>query len=262
MSRFTLITGALALGIAGSPASAAPIAYTDEATYLADLAAFGYTAVLEGFQNDAVWGGVRSSIVDGFHTASSITSQGVTWTRNFNTTNSGVTTSDNGDGDWFFYEYVHGGYLHPGDNTFQTNPQPDCTIPELCGDGFVGTAASGVLYAVGGWIETNTPIAKIGLFLDGYPNNAVDFGETCVGEDCQNNSTLGTTPQFFGVIDTAGFTSFEYRELEGTQDEAKFIFADNFTFAGSALPTVPLPPALWLLGSGLLALTGIARRKR
>ena len=38
--------------------------------------------------------------------------------------------------------------------------------------------------------------------------------------------------QFFGVIDTrlAGFSRFEFRELEGTNGDAKYIYADEFAF--------------------------------
>jgi hypothetical protein len=38
--------------------------------------------------------------------------------------------------------------------------------------------------------------------------------------------------------------------------------ASGLTLTGSsAPPPVPLPPAVWLLGSGLLGLAGVARRK-
>ena len=43
----------------------------------------GYTATHEGFEDDTVWGSVRSSIVDGFHSAPSISNLGMTWTSNF-----------------------------------------------------------------------------------------------------------------------------------------------------------------------------------
>jgi hypothetical protein len=66
----------------------------------------------------------------------------------------------------------------------------------------------------------------------------MDFGETCDppdSENCFSNSTIGTTPKFFGVIDELGFERFEYRELEGKLEidggDLKYIFADDFYFA-------------------------------
>lgn len=34
-----------------------------------------------------------------------------------------------------------------------------------------GKAEEGLLVAIGGWLDTNTPYASIGLFLGVYPNN-------------------------------------------------------------------------------------------
>jgi hypothetical protein len=130
-----------------------------------------------------------------------------------------------------FYSYPHGSYETPDPNT-------DCFIPGDCGDGFRGIPDNGLMYAIGGWIDTNTPNAKLGLFLGNYPENPVDFGETCDppdSENCYSNSTIGTAKQFFGVIDEAGFERFEYRELEGKLEidggDIKYIFADDFSFA-------------------------------
>lgn len=233
---------------------AVPVAYVDQAAFLNDLATLGHAAVHEGFESDTVWGGVRSSIVDGNHTAPEITSRGVTWTSNH--TGNGVTTSEGAarSGTYGFYSLPHGAYSSPG--------SLDCSIPGECGDGFIGTTAAGTLFGVGGWFRTNTPYAKLGMFLGSYPDNPVDFGETCdsSGQNCVGNSTLGTAYEFFGVIDPDGFSQFEYRELEGTSGDAKLIFADDFRIAGSAT-VVPLPPALGLFGAGLLGLFGVRRRR-
>ena len=109
-------------------------------------------------------------------------------------------------------------------------------MPGNCGDGWVGTA-TGVLHAVGGWVETNTFGAKLGLILDGDFQSPVDLGETCdpSGENCSDLAILDYAPRFFGVIDPAGFTFFEFRELEGTAEDAKLMFADDFTLG--FLPT-------------------------
>ena len=247
--------------------NAALVAYTDEAAFLSDLAALG-SVVHEGFEGSA-WDGVRSSI-SGFITAPSVSSLGVTWTSNNPT--GGVTTGSGPalTGDWGFYAYPHGSYA--ATNTDCSDP---ISIPGVCGDGFLGSADSGVFYGVGGWIETNTPFAKLGMFIGAYnqdnydqPNdtfsNEVDFGETCDGNDenCSDNAIIGTQHKFFGVIDSDGFSQFEYREMEGTNGDQKLIFADDFYFAGSDIAAIPTQPEDWHIDYDLLGLIGIARRKK
>ena len=69
----------------------------------------------------------------------------------------------------------------------------------------------------------------MGLVIGRYPDNEIDLGETCDtdGENCVDNAIIGTQPEFFGVIDSDGFAAFEFRELEGTIDDAKYIFTDD-----------------------------------
>jgi hypothetical protein len=152
------------------------------------------------------------------------------WTANNPT--SGITTGSGPalSGDYGFYSIPHGSYTNPA-------PGVTCFTPGECGDGWRGRPLEGVINAIGGWVETNTPYAKIGLYLGEYPDNAVDFGQTCdppESENCYGNSTIGTAHQFFGVIDTLGFESFEYRELEGKLEigggDIKYIFSDDFYF--------------------------------
>ena len=244
----SLLTGAaLCLGVVLVPAtSAATVTYIDEASFLADLNALGHAITHEGFEDDAVWGAARSTVIDGFNTAPTITSQGLTWRSN--NPDGNITTSDGAarSGDWGLFAYPHGSYASDGVNGL------DCTIPGECGDSFVGEAGSGeLLFGIGGWIRTNTPPAELGMFVDGV---AQDFGETCdsSGENCVNNASLSGSA-FFGVIDTSGFSSFEYRDLEGTLDEMKYLFADDFYYAGTAT-VVPVPAAVWLFASGVLML--------
>jgi len=47
-------------------------------------------------------------------------------------------------------------------------------------------------------------------------------------------------------------------------DGAFIGFSANFNLAGADLPppAVPVPAAVWLFGSGLLGLVGVARRKK
>lgn len=205
-------------------ASAAPLAYIDEAAFLADLATMGYTPLHEGFEEEAAWSGTRGQVV------AEVTSQGMAWSAN--NAISGITTGTGParTGQYGFYAIPHGSYTSPP-------PGVTCFTPGECGDGWRGRAESGTIRAIGGWVETNTPFAKIGLFIGEYPGNPVDFGETCDppgSENCWNNATIGTAHQFFGVIDTTGFERFEYRELEGKLEidggDIKLIFSDDFYF--------------------------------
>jgi hypothetical protein len=207
-------------------AIAAPEVYLDETTFLNELAAMGYAAIHEGFEDDAVWGAVRSPAK-----APAVSSQGATWSAN--NLSSEITTG-NGPaltGEWGFYSLPHGSYDTP-------DPGASCFNPEECGDGFRATANTGAFIAHGGWIETNTPFAKLGIYLGNYPDNPIDLGETCDppgSENCQGNDILGTESKFFGVIDPAGFERIEYRELEGKLEppgggDLKYIFADDFYF--------------------------------
>ena len=187
-------------------ASAAVHVYTNQPSFMNDLTALGYITVHEGFEDDVAWGHVRTTIVGGTFTAPSVTNLGITWAAN--NTNGEVTTGDGPalTGAWGFFCLPHGDFVNG------------------ITDGFVGTS-SDTLYGIGGWIETNTPPAQLALVLDGKELQLIDFGDV----------PLETRHKFFGVIDTEGFTKFEYRETEGQIDDQKFIFADDFTFArGSA----------------------------
>jgi hypothetical protein len=215
------------------PAYAEIRVYTDHTSFLADLQSSGHLIREEGFEDDAVWGGVRTTVVTGFSTAPIVASQGVAWASNFAAGN--ITTSEGASrsGNWGIFSYPHGSYA-TGIN---------CMTEGACGDGFTGGAALG-FYAIGGWIRTNTPYAKVGLILDGSP---VDFAGA---------GTIGTNYEFFGAVSTASFSQFEFRELEGTKEDQKFIFGDDFYLA-----PVPEPSGAVLLLVGLGLVGFVARRR-
>jgi hypothetical protein len=223
----TLVVAAMLLWIM-VPAHAQVTTYTDEAAYKAELARLGYSTFNEGFENDAVWDSVRSSISEGTNSAPSITSMGITWTSNHPATNDITTRSSAAKtGNWGIYDPDHGVATGtPGQCNVET-PPPECFFH----DGVSGTkeAGGGTLHGVGGWIRTNTPFARINFILDG---TTVEDFETI---------QLGTTFLFFGVIDTNGFNSFEIRETEGAVGDEKFIFADDFTFGTGPSPNAALP---------------------
>lgn len=213
-----IISAIVVLVLCGST-MAAVTAYTDEAAFLEDLAVLGYSTIIESFECDT-WIATRSSVVGGFHTSPSMLSQRITWTAN--DVDSTVTTGSGAaiTGNWGFYSYPH---------------NPD-------GDGFIGTGEV-ILYGVGGWFDTNTPPAELGLIIDGDELNPVDFGEICEYDEFGEpfncvDLLLWTAPQFYGVINTDGFAFFEFRELEGVPGDQKLLFADDFTFAVATDPLV------------------------
>ena len=254
MSAPWILAALLAISSFIPTATAVPVAYTDESAFLSDLSTLGNPVAHEGFEG-AAWDGVRSTISGGFLVSNSITNLGLTWTSNF--PDGDITTSNGAarTGDWGVFSYPHGSYATGGTS---------CNTAGVCGDGIQGSAVAGTLYAIGGWFRTNTPYAKVGLSI----GTNIDFGETCDvnGQNCVDNAILGTAYQFFGVIDTAGFASFEYRELEGTASDQKFIFGDDFYFAGTNISpgAVPVPATLPLFvsGAGLLGFIGWQRKKR
>jgi hypothetical protein len=195
--------------------------YVNYAEFIAAVDALGLARVRESFEDDAAWGDVRTTVVGGEMTAPSITNLGLTWRAN--NPDGEVTTGDGPAfiGQWGFFTLPHGSYL----------TGVDCHLPVNCGDGWRVTSDQ-PLYALGGWVETNTPPAKLGLYLGPGLGNPVDLGETCDpdGNNCSDNAILSTRHQFYGLIVPDGVTEFEFRELEGTSGDAKYIFADEFAF--------------------------------
>ncbi len=195
-----LLTVFLAVG--ADSVRAQVVEYTDEANFLMDVATQGFIAIQEGFEDDAAWGTVRSTISGGQNTALSITNLGMTWSAN--NAVSQITTGPGParTGNWGFFALPHGDYAN------------DVT------DGWVGTGGQS-LVAIGGWI-TGTFGGRVNIILDGNEQNPIDFG---------GDNAISGGHRFLGVINPAGFSSFEIRETEGTIGDQKFLFADDFTFA-------------------------------
>jgi hypothetical protein len=79
------------------------------------------------------------------------------------------------------------------------------------------------------------------------------------GEVATANTANGTADNLYKVVATNpnSLTSPATYTLEGTAS----LTSAGLVIAAGTPPTVPLPAAVWLLGSGLLGLTGVARRK-
>ena len=183
--------------------------FTDEAAFLAAVAALGMEVTVESYEDDAVWGVARTPF-----TASSVTSLGIRWTSNNSW--SSVTTSSGParTGSWGFYSLPHGSYA----------TGVDCHLPGNCGDGWRATS-SPTIYAAGGWIDAIFG-STIQMTVDG--DRIVGF----------NDASAGSVQRFFGVVDPAGFHSFEILEMEGTAEDAKYLWVDDYTFA--TLPGITL----------------------
>jgi len=103
-----ILIGTALLTVA-SISNGAPIVYTDEALYLADLATLGYSTIHESFEDSTVWADSRNSISSPGSTPS-VTSQGIIWTSNYIQNN--IATGDVGgsapDGSFAIYSLPHG----------------------------------------------------------------------------------------------------------------------------------------------------------
>jgi hypothetical protein len=96
---------------------------------------------------------------------------------------------------------------------------------------------------------------KVVVILDGDEANSIALGQ------------IGTCDQFLGVIDasSSGFTRFEFREIEGREGNALYVWADSFVFfvetaPAAAIPALSAPGFLALLA--LLATLGLAALRR
>jgi hypothetical protein len=224
-----VVLGALLLLIVPARADALVITFRDEAAYLAEIALRQYGSISEGFEDDSAWGGARTP-----SSQTGVLSQGVTWTSN----HAGLSITTSGGaartGNWGVYSSPHGSF----------DGSAFCDIPGNCGDGFAGTSAH-TLFGVGVWIYSNVGGGgELGLTLDG------------VAADFDDSNFPHATYAFFGAIDTQGFTSFRFTELEGTNGDQVFIFGDDVTFA------VPEPATLSLIACSLAAIGRLRRRPR
>jgi hypothetical protein len=102
-------------------------------------------------------------------------------------------------------------------------------------DGFTGIRQSG---------ET-TPHGVGGCFFGSFGPNLVVILDG--GPPIGLGLVSGGEAQFFGVIDTAGITSFRVEETSGKVGQARYVFGDDFTFGAAAADITP--PQVSLINS-------------
>lgn len=204
---------------------AVPVVYTDEALYLADLAALGYTVIHESFEDDTVWTGSLPSV----------TSQGIVWTSNY--TGNKITTGSVGgtapDGMYAIFSIPHG---MTTDSGIYCDSAEDPDIPVECyqNDGLkVGSETGNTLYALGGRIDTATA-GKVTFLLDGVDINSHATNNV---DNWQREGAVADNWTFVGVIDTDGFQTAELREMKGKDFQQVLLFADDFSIGVSAGPS-------------------------
>jgi len=105
------------------------------------------------------------------------------------------------------------------------------------------------------------------LTADRGSNNGVDYLFT--NGTITAGSYINTTFDTLTLSEMMGFASFSAVLANGGSIEGGFMLtgdiASDFggdTLAAKAGPVVPVPAAVWLFGSGLIGLVGVARRKK
>jgi len=192
-----------------------------EAPYVAKIGDLGYGTFSEGFEDDAAWGSVRRP-----DTAPTVVSQGIAWQTNHPDppASNEITTGDGParTGLWGIYDPEHG---------YATGTPTECDVdtpPLAClfKDGFTGTRQPGesTLHGVGGYFTGQGQPNLVAILDGGAP---IAFGRLIAGGE-----------QFFGVIDTAGFTSFRLEETDGKVGQERYVFADDFTMAHPAISSI------------------------
>ena len=115
-----------------------------------------------------------------------------------------------------------------------------------------GTTIASVLTedGVSLFLTFDAPITAFGVDLANF-NDSINQTHIVVAGVTSIPAVIGDNLRFFGIISDASFSTVEFRGLEN----------DGFGMDNVMYGTVPVPPAVWLFGSGLIGLVGIARRK-
>ena len=140
----TLVVSLIVCGALSVELTAAPVAYTDEASFLAAVSLLGYSTISEGFESTA-WDVTRPGGLAG-----SLTTQGITW-----------DASD--------LLQTNGGWSHNSSyGVYDSYGAPDVISLDI---------VSGQAYAVGGYFRTSTS-SMVDFLIGGQVVESFQFTDT------------------------------------------------------------------------------------
>jgi hypothetical protein len=250
------VAGALALGAVGAHASiAAPSSGTSDAVLFAEVLGASGSAVAS-YAGDT--GQTISQLLSLSSTPNTVLSSDANLTKLFAADNTAA-------GDKIVWGLIGGQYpttstVAAGNTqlitTTSTNTAPKLTDSKLSG---MVTAYNAGLTSLNSNLLTASSIegtnpATAGVWDVATASSGLAFWGTALG-----NEVTGTTANLYYLTGGGSALANISAALEGTAS----LSAGGLTLTGNGTPPppVPLPPAVWLFGSGLLGLAGVARRK-
>ncbi len=181
-------------------------------------------------------------------------------------TNNGIPVSIVLDAAGFFGNNLTGGgagALPASDGTYVGGTGPGLVTGP---GGFAGYLGLGpVPIATTAYNTTNAPGCATGACMNVSPSGFLPLvtDTTANTNDFVANTggTIGGSPFADGPF--AGFNAnFDITTMAFTSQGGVINGGQPFPVSASAPPAVPIPAAVWLFGSGLLGLVGVARRKK
>ena len=150
------------------------------------------------------------------------------------------------------------GAWHNSQNIIDTSPFTFSGISAIDGtpyaDFFVKEDSYGITSAK---IEFHSPVFAFGATFKELSNGTVLEFLTSSGQEQLQTNTSGSL-QFLGFVASNGEA---FSEIAFLPNGARDGFGLDNVHIGNSLSAVPIPAAVWLFGSGLIGLIGLARRK-